>query len=176
VLQGFGLFEEASNNLFEMKTMIQGNPTTERLRQVVEDNRRRAKRVEGAKGAKAAMAEYLYHMGKTAHRQMDLDRAKQAIAESLRLCLDAEDMRGLAIAVAALAVIADQQDDPKTATRLLGLAERVVTENEVSPWPPPDEPEYLDRFESLSRDFEDFEQEMAHGAAYEPLGILSELV
>jgi tetratricopeptide (TPR) repeat protein len=176
VLQGFGLFEEASNNLFEMKTMIQGNPTTERLRQVVEDNRSRAKHVEGAKGAKAAMAEYLYHMGKTAHRQMDLDRAKRALAESLRLCQDAEDMRGLSIAVAALAVISHQQEDPTTATRLFGLAERLVAEHEVSPWPPPDEPEYLSRCESLAKEFDDFEQEMAQGAAYEPLAILSELV
>jgi hypothetical protein len=176
VLQGFGLLEEASTNLFELKTMIQGNPTTEQLRQVVEDNRLRAKRVEGAKGAKAAMAEYLYHMGKTAHRQMDLDRAKQALTESGRLCKDAEDMRGLAIAVAALAVISHQQDDPRAASRLFGLAERLVAENRDTPWPPPDEPEYSSRFESLAREFSGFDQERARGAEDEPTGILTELV
>ena len=55
-------------------------------------------------GAKAALGEYLYHMGKTAHRQGQFERAETALVESLILCDSAEDMRGVAIAVAALAV------------------------------------------------------------------------
>ena len=42
VLEGFSLYEETANNLFEMKTMIQSNPTTAELQRVVEQNRNRA--------------------------------------------------------------------------------------------------------------------------------------
>src|SRR3970282_2816184 len=40
-LEGFTLYEEAANNLFELKTMIQSNPTTDELQRVVEQNRGR---------------------------------------------------------------------------------------------------------------------------------------
>ena len=55
-------------------------------------------------GARAALGEYLYHMGKTAHRQGQFERAQAALVESLVLCDPAEDMRGVAIAIASLAV------------------------------------------------------------------------
>jgi tetratricopeptide (TPR) repeat protein len=173
VLQGFGMFEEASNNLFELKTMIQGNPSTEELRRVVEVNRGRATRVEGAMGAKAAMAEYLYHMGKTAHRRMELDRAHRAITESLRLSIDGEDERGVAIALAALAVIAQQQDDPGTASRLFGLAEAVAANGEMAGWPPPDETGYHDFLDQLKREYEAFERERSLGAEMTPADALA---
>ena len=104
VLEGFSIYEEPANNLFEMKTMIQSNPTTAELQRVVEQNRDRATVVNDKAGAKAALGEYLYHMGKTAHRQGQFERAETALVESLVLCDSAEDMRGVAIAVAALAV------------------------------------------------------------------------
>ena len=104
VLEGFSIYEEPANNLFEMKTMIQSNPTTAELQRVVEQNRDRATVVNEKAGAKAALGEYLYHMGKTAHRQGQFEQAETALVESLVLCDSAEDMRGVAIAVAALAV------------------------------------------------------------------------
>ena len=54
VLEGFSLSEEASNNLFELKTMIQGNPSTAELQMIVEANRGRARLVDGQAGARAA--------------------------------------------------------------------------------------------------------------------------
>ncbi|MCI0424219.1 MAG: NB-ARC domain-containing protein [Actinobacteria bacterium] len=173
VLQGFGLFEEASNNLFELKTMIQGNQTTSELMQVVEANRGRAKRVEDAKGAKAALAEYLYHMGKTAHRRSEIQRAREALTESLRLGIQAEDARAVAIAVAALAVISAQSDELATAARLFGLAERLATEQRLAPWPPVDEPGWDELTGRLAVDFEGFDAERGAGAALDPSQILA---
>ncbi|MDP9494811.1 MAG: NB-ARC domain-containing protein, partial [Actinomycetota bacterium] len=142
VLEGFSLSEEASNNLFELKTMIQGNPSTAELQEIVESNRNRAVWIEGQAGARAALAEYLYHVGKTAYRHDDVHRARAALAESLNLADSAGDARGAAIAVAGLAVCAHRLGDNETAARLFGLAEWIASDNHVRIWPPPDEPDY----------------------------------
>jgi predicted ATPase/class 3 adenylate cyclase len=149
VLEGFSLSEEASNNLFELKTMIQGNPSTAELQEIVETNRNRAVRIEGQAGARAALAEYLYHVGKTAFRQGQIERSKTALAESLRLADAAGDKRGAAIAVAGLAVSAHTLRDNEAAARLFGLAEWMASEGQVRIWPPPDEPDYSSRVGSV---------------------------
>jgi tetratricopeptide (TPR) repeat protein len=149
VLEGFSLSEEASNNLFELKTMIQGNPSTAELREIVETNRGRAVRIEGQAGARAALAEYLYHVGKTAFRHGQIERSKTALAESMRLADTAGDKRGTAIAVAGLAVSAQTLGDNETAARLFGLAEWIASEGQVRIWPPPDEPDYSSRVASV---------------------------
>jgi tetratricopeptide (TPR) repeat protein len=142
VLEGFSLAEDASNNVFELKTMIQGDPSREELRQIVQWNRERAQLIEGEQGAKAALAEYLYHMGKTAQRHGELARAREALAASLRLCIDATDIRGAAIAIAALAVITRVEGDARIAARLFGLADHLADVDRLQNWPPPDEPDY----------------------------------
>jgi tetratricopeptide (TPR) repeat protein len=142
VLEGFSLYEEAANNLFEMKTMIQSNPTTDELQRVVEQNRDRATSPDEKAGAAAALGEYLYHMGKTAFRHGQLPRARTALLESLILCNMAEDMRGVAIAVAGLAVCAHAEGDDMLAARLFGLADWVASEHRVAIWPPPEEHDY----------------------------------
>ena len=142
VLEGFSLSEEASNNLFELKTMIQGNPSTAELREIVESNRNRAVRIEGQAGARAALAEYLYHVGKTAYRHDQVERSREALAESLRLADAADDARGAAIAVAGLAVCAHTLGDNQAAARLFGLADWMASVNQIRIWPPPDEPDY----------------------------------
>lgn len=142
VLAGFSLYEEASNNLFEMKTMIQSNPTTGELARVVEQNRDRAASPNEEAGASAALGEYLYHMGKTAFRHQQLQRARAALRESLILCNMAQDMRGVAIAIAGLAVCAHADAENMIAARLFGLADWVASENRVAIWPPPEEHDY----------------------------------
>jgi predicted ATPase/class 3 adenylate cyclase len=142
VLEGFSLYEETANNLFEMKTMIQSNPTTAELQRVVEQNRGRATVVSERAGAKAALGEYLYHMGKTAHRHDQFERAQNALVESLVLCEAAEDMRGVAIAIASLAVGAHAQGRDIVAARLFGLADLVASKQRVAIWPPPEEHDY----------------------------------
>ena len=142
VLAGFSLYEEASNNLFEMKTMIQSNPTTGELARVVEQNRDRAASPNEEAGASAALGEYLYHMGKTAFRHQQLQRARAALRESLILCNMAQDMRGVAIAIAGLAVCAHADAEDMIAARLYGLADWVASENRVAIWPPPEEHDY----------------------------------
>ena len=142
VLAGFSLYEEASNNLFEMKTMIQSNPTTGELARVVEQNRDRAASPNEEAGASAALGEYLYHMGKTAFRHQQLQRARAALRESLILCNMAQDMRGVAIAIAGLAVCAHADAEDMIAARLFGLADWVASENRVAIWPPPEEHDY----------------------------------
>jgi tetratricopeptide (TPR) repeat protein len=139
-LEGFSLYEEAANNLFEMKTMIQSNPTTGELQRVVELNRDRAGSTDDKAGAAAALGEYLYHMGKTAFRHGHLKRAR--LVESLILCDMAHDMRGVAIAVAALAVCAHTEGEDTLAARLFGLADWVASEHRVAVWPPPEEHDY----------------------------------
>jgi predicted ATPase len=141
-LEGFSLYEEAANNLFEMKTMIQSNPTTGELQRVVELNRDRAGSTDDKAGAAAALGEYLYHMGKTAFRHGHLKRARAALVESLILCDMAHDMRGVAIAVAALAVCAHTEGEDTLAARLFGLADWVASEHRVAVWPPPEEHDY----------------------------------
>jgi predicted ATPase/class 3 adenylate cyclase len=142
VLEGFSLYEEAANNLFEMKTMIQSNPTTAELQNIVEQNRERAAWVDKKAGPRAAMGEYLYHMGKTAFRHGQVDRARTCLVESLVLCNAAGDMRGVAIAIAGLAVCAHAQAHDPIAARLFGLADWVASENRVAIWPPPEERDY----------------------------------
>ncbi len=142
VLEGFSLYEEAANNLFELKTMIQSNPTTEELQRVVEQNRDRATLTEDKAGPRAALAEYLYHMGKTAFRHNQVDRCETALLESLILCDAAKDMRGVAIAVAGLAVSAHSRGRDMLAARLFGLADWVASEHRLAVWPPPEERDY----------------------------------
>src|SRR5690606_22710605 len=148
VLEGFGLSEEASSNLFELKTMIQGNPPTQTLITIVDHNRQRAAQSEGQVGAKAALGEYLYHMGKTAQRAGEEFRAERPLIESLRLCIDAVDGRGAAIAAAGLAGLASSAGDHAKAARLYAIAERTATRDRLADWPPPDEVDYAD---SLAR-------------------------
>ena len=81
-------------------------------------------------------------MGKTAHRQGQFERAETALVESLVLCDSAEDMRGVAIAVAALAVGAHGQERDMLAARLFGLADWVASKHRVATWPPPEEHDY----------------------------------
>jgi hypothetical protein len=142
VLEGFSLYEEAANNLFEMKTMIQSNPTTGELQRVVEQNRDRAALSNETAGASAALGEYLYHMGKTAFRHLQVSRARTALVESLVLCDMATDMRGVAIAIAGVAVCAHSEGRESLAARLFGLADWVASENRVAIWPPPEEHDY----------------------------------
>jgi predicted ATPase/class 3 adenylate cyclase len=142
VLEEFTLYEEAANNLFELKTMIQSNPTTAELQDIVAENRDRAAWVDSNAGPRAALGEYLYHMGKTAHRQGQLDRAKACLVESLVLCDAAADMRGVAIALGSLAVGAHDIGRDQLAARLFGLADWVASEHRVAIWPPPEEHDY----------------------------------
>jgi hypothetical protein len=160
VLEGFSLYEEPANNLFEMKTMIQSNPTTAELQRVVEQNRDRATAVSDKAGARAALGEYLYHMGKTAHRHGQSERAQNALVESLVLCDAAEDMRGVAIAIAALAVGAHARGRDIVAARLFGLADLVASKQRVAIWPPPEEHDYAAQV-SATQDSLD-SQEFAH--------------
>jgi hypothetical protein len=122
--------------------MIQGNPSTAELQNIVEANRGRARMTEGQAGERAALAEYLYHVGKTAYRHGEVERSRDAIAESLELSSGAGDMRGVAIAVAGLAVCSHDLGDSETAARLFGLAEWVASDNRVAIWPPPEEHDY----------------------------------
>jgi predicted ATPase/class 3 adenylate cyclase len=126
VLEGFSLSEEASNNLFELKTMIQGNPTTAELQAIVEANRDRARLTEGQVGARAALGEYLLHVGLTALRQRQLERGRAALAESLALCMQAGDLRGVGLALRALATAFHAAGDHETAASLLGAEEAVL--------------------------------------------------
>jgi tetratricopeptide (TPR) repeat protein len=141
-LEGFGLYEEAANNLFELKTMIQSNPTTDELQLIVENNRNRAELADDRSGPKAALAEYLYHMGKTAFRHHQIDRARTALSQSLSLSHSAKEFGGVALATAGLAVCAHAQGDEPVAARLFGLADWVASENRLTVWPPPEERDY----------------------------------
>ena len=152
VLEGFSLSEEASNNLFELKTMIQGNPSTAELQMIVEANRGRARLVDGQAGARAALAEYLYHVGKTAYRHGDVERCRDAIAESLDLSSSAGDMRGVAIAVAGLAVCAHDIGENEVAAKLFGMAEWVASSKRVAIWPPPEDRDYAQKVAAVRED------------------------
>ncbi len=122
VLEGFSLSEEASNNLFELKTMIQGNPSTAELQAIVQANRERAHRTEGQKGARAALGEYLYHVGLTALRQRQAERSRQSLVESLDLCIQAADEQGVALALCALAATFMQRQEAEAAVAMLAAA------------------------------------------------------
>jgi hypothetical protein len=125
-----------------MKTMIQSNPTTGELQRVVEQNRDRAALTNETAGASAALGEYLYHMGKTAFRHRQVKRARTALVESLVLCDMAQDRRGLAIALAGIAVCAHAEGKEDLAARLFGMADWVASENRIATWPPPEEHDY----------------------------------
>jgi tetratricopeptide (TPR) repeat protein len=142
VLEGFSLSEEAANNLFELKTMIQSNPTTDELQKLVQQNRDRAALTDDKAGPRAALGEYLYHIGKTAFRHQQVDRATTALLESLVLCNSAGDKRGVAIAVAGLAVCAHAQGEDVAAARLFGMADWLASEDKLAVWPPPEEHDY----------------------------------
>jgi hypothetical protein len=109
---------------------------------VVQQNRDRAALTDDRAGPRAALGEYLYHVGKTAFRHDQLDRAQTALVESLTLCTEAGDKRGVAIAVAGLAVCAHARRHDTVAARLFGLADWVASENRVAIWPPPEEHDY----------------------------------
>src|SRR3970282_335738 len=81
-------------------------------------------------------------MGKSAFRHGQVERAQTALVESLILCHGAKDMRGVAIAVAGLAVCAHVLGREAMAARLFGLADWVASENRVEVWPPPEERDY----------------------------------
>jgi predicted ATPase/class 3 adenylate cyclase len=144
VIEGFSLSEESSNNLFELKTLIQGEVSIAELHGVVESNRKRAE-MEGDSGARLALAEYLYHVGKTAHRQSQHERARRALVETLYLARTADDMGMVANTLAALAVAAHARSENEMAARLFGLADWYATSNKVAPWPPAQEHDYLDK-------------------------------
>jgi tetratricopeptide (TPR) repeat protein len=144
VVDGFSLSEDASNNLFELKTMIQSNPSTDELKQVVESNRERATR-EGDRGPRTALAEYIYHVGKTAHRQGQHERARAALVEALYLYRTAEEMPGVANSLAALASSAHARGEMEMAARLFGLSEWYAISDGVQPWPPAEEPKFADQ-------------------------------
>ncbi len=147
VLDKFNIYEEAANNIFEMKTMIQSNPSTAELQKVVEQNRQRASWDDETAGPRAALGEYLYHIGKTAHRQQQVERAEEALLASLALCDAALDMRGVSIAVAGLAVSAHTRGADQAAACLFGLAELMASKHRVDIWPPPEEHDYSDQVE-----------------------------
>jgi hypothetical protein len=126
VLEGFGLSEEATANLFELKTMIQGNPSTRELQEIVETNRRRARVVVDQIGAKAALAEYLYHIGRTALRQEAWERAADALDASRGLAAEADQDGAVAIAVQALAAAAAGAGRDAEAAELLDDAYRIA--------------------------------------------------
>jgi predicted ATPase/class 3 adenylate cyclase len=121
VLEGFRLSEEAANNLFELKTMIQGNLSATELQEVVQSNRERAE-VTGDGGARRALGEYVYHIGLTAFSQHQLDRSRQALTESLSLCASADDRRGVGLALYGLASTFHAAGDWEAAAVMLGAA------------------------------------------------------
>ncbi len=141
VLKNFSRAEEVVDNLFALKIVIQGNPSTSELRQVAQWNKERAAMAKPA-GQKAALAEYLYHLGKNANRQGQSERARFALVESLTLCRDAEDHRGAAVALITLGRVGEADGDLIRATILFSAANAVAEADAFTPWPPLDEPQY----------------------------------
>ena len=121
VLEGFRLSEEVANNLFELKTMIQGNLSAAELQAVVQSNRERAE-LSGDRGARTALGEYVYYIGLIAFAQRQLDRARQALTESLALFDSADDRRGIGLALHALASTFHAAGDWETTAMMLGAA------------------------------------------------------
>jgi predicted ATPase/class 3 adenylate cyclase len=140
VLADFGRGEQVADNLFELRMMLQGRVSLEQLRLIAEWNQERAK--QGDRGVRAALAEHLFHLGKTAFRRGELERAKKALGESLVLSDAAEDYRGVAIALIALGRVHAADDDMTEAARYLAHASAVADADGLSPWPPLDEPDY----------------------------------
>ncbi len=146
-IASFGSSDDAANNLFELKMMIQGDPLVSELKQVAQWNRERAG-FEGQLGIKAALAEYLYHLGKTALRQGHIDRAQTALRESFALSRDAQDFRGIAVALVRLGCVLVAKEDAERALTLFAAASSVAAADSLDPWPPADEPDYQDHVES----------------------------
>ncbi|HSJ28560.1 MAG TPA: adenylate/guanylate cyclase domain-containing protein [Acidimicrobiia bacterium] len=121
VLEGFRLSEEVANNLFELKTMIQGNLSASELQAVVQSNRERAE-LSGDRGARTALGEYVYHIGSTAFSQRQFDRACEALIESLTLSASADDRRGVSLALRGLASTFHAIGDWEAAATMLGAA------------------------------------------------------
>ena len=140
-LAAFSSSDEAANNLFELKAMIQGNPSVAELQQIAEWNKERAG-FEGQLGVKAALAEYLYHLGRTAVRQGQLIRAHAALRESVALCRDARDYRGAVTALIHLGRVLAAQDDHEHALMLYAAAATVADADSLDPWPPVNESDY----------------------------------
>jgi predicted ATPase/class 3 adenylate cyclase len=138
-LEGFSRAEEITDSLFELKTMVQNNPSLAELRQVALWNKERAA-MPGRHGTMAALAEYLYHLGKNAHRRGELERARAALVESAWLCREAGDFRGGAAALIRLGRVALDDGDPDLAAVLLGAARNVAEIDGFVPFPPVGEP------------------------------------
>lgn len=149
VLAGFDRGEQLADNLFELRMMLQGRVTGDQLRQIAQWNKERA--AMGDTGTQAALAENLFHLGKTAFRGDDLERARNALGESLLLCSAAEDYRGASIALIALGQVSAASGDYQEAARFLGCAAAVAEQDGFSPWPPLDEPDF-DRHVEEARD------------------------
>ena len=122
VLEGFRLSEEVANNLFELKTMIQGNLDASELQEVVQANRERAE-LTGDRGARIGLGEYVYYIGLIAFSQGQLDRARNALVESLALSDSADDRRGIGLALYGLASTFHAAGNWEAAAMMLGAAQ-----------------------------------------------------
>jgi tetratricopeptide (TPR) repeat protein len=141
VLEAFATSDEPANNLFELKMMIQGNPSASDLLQVAQWNKERAG-FEADLGVKAGLAEYLYHLGKTGLRQGHLNRARAALLESLTLCREASDHRGAAVSLIGLGCVLAEQGQYRDAVMLYAKAAQVAEADQLDPWPPHNEPDF----------------------------------
>ncbi|HEY7704952.1 MAG TPA: adenylate/guanylate cyclase domain-containing protein [Acidimicrobiia bacterium] len=142
VLAGFSRAEEVADNFFELKTMIQGEATFDQVRQVALWNQERATMAD--RGTRAALAEYLYHLGKMALRRAEIGRGRAALLESLSLCLEAGDYRGMIIALIALGRESSASGDFTRAATLFGAAAGLAEWDKLDPWPPVDESDFDD--------------------------------
>jgi predicted ATPase/class 3 adenylate cyclase len=122
VLESFRLSEEVANNLFELKTMIQGNLSASELQAVVQSNRERAE-LSGDRGARTALGEYVYYIGLIAFSQRQLDRAREALIESLTLFDSADDRHGVGLALHGLASMFHAAEDWEKAAEMAGAAQ-----------------------------------------------------
>jgi predicted ATPase len=169
VLAGFGRAEEIADNLFELRTMLQGSVSIAQLRQVAQWNQERAQL--GDRGAQAALAEHLFHLGKTAFRRSELVRAREALAESLLLCTEAADYRGAVIALIALGRVEAAGGNLMEAARFLGSAAALAEEDGFRPWPPLDEPDFEEHVAGVREALpaEEFKAAWDQGSAVEPV-------
>lgn len=165
-LDGFAKSEEATDSLFELKTMVQGNPSMAELEQVARWNKERAA-MAGHDGTRAALAEYLYHMGKTAQGSGELIRARAALIESLSLSREAGDFRGMAVAAIRLGRIDADAGHHQRAAVLYGGARAIAEADHVAPWPPFDEPDFEDAVAAIRSELggDAFDRAVARGQA-----------